>query len=320
MSTNLLTGIVGVDGSTAMDAVCKDLLAYREVLAHIMKTCVSEYKDCTIQEIMGYIEGDIQIGNAGVHSDETNLPPKIQGLSTESNSVNESRTYYDVRFSAVAPWGNGERIGLIINVEAQRKYNPGYPLVKRALYYCARMLSAQYGSVFDRSHYESIQKVYSIWICTNPPKERENTITSYTIEEHQLVGGSKEVVRNYDLLNATMVCLGRPEGENYNGLLRMLEVLFSGRHEPKQVIDVLENEYGFSITENLGRSVSDMCNLSMGFFEEGVEKGHKEGRIENQLANLRKIMEKMSFSAEDAMSFFDIPEAEREIYRKLLTQ
>ena len=94
---------------------------------------------------------------------------------------------YDVRFSAVAPGKDGT-IGLIINIEAQSKYHPGYPLVKRAIYYCGRMLSAQYGSVFTQSHYGEIQKVYSIWICSHPPKERENTITSYTLQERHLVG------------------------------------------------------------------------------------------------------------------------------------
>ncbi|MFR0733968.1 MAG: hypothetical protein ACLSHU_07035 [Oscillospiraceae bacterium] len=92
-----------------------------------------------------------------------------------------------MRFSAVAPGEDG-KIGLIINIEAQSKYHPGYPLVKRAIYYCGRMLSAQYGSVFTQSHYGEIQKVYSIWICTRPPKERENTITSYTLQERHLVG------------------------------------------------------------------------------------------------------------------------------------
>lgn len=26
--------------------------------------------------------------------------------------------------------------------------NPGYPLLKRAVYYCGRMISSQYGTVF----------------------------------------------------------------------------------------------------------------------------------------------------------------------------
>ena len=148
METQIAGSIARMDGSTSQDAIFKDVLAYKEVLAHIMKTCVPEDKDCTIRQIIGYIEPNPQVGQVGLHPDETN-PPKIQGLSTESTTTTEERVVYDVRFSAVAPGEDG-KIGLIINIEAQSKYHPGYPLVKRAIYYCGRMLSAQYGSVFTQ--------------------------------------------------------------------------------------------------------------------------------------------------------------------------
>ena len=47
METQMAGSIGRMDGSTSQDAVFKDMLAYKEVLAHIMKTCVPEYKDCT---------------------------------------------------------------------------------------------------------------------------------------------------------------------------------------------------------------------------------------------------------------------------------
>ena len=44
METQMAGSIGRMDGSTSQDAVFKDMLAYKEVLAHIMKTCVPEYK------------------------------------------------------------------------------------------------------------------------------------------------------------------------------------------------------------------------------------------------------------------------------------
>ena len=70
----------------------------------------------------------------------------------------------------------------------ENDFYPGYPIIKRALYYCSRMNSSQYGSEFTETHYEKIRKVYSIWICPNPPKKRENTITRYCVQEENLVG------------------------------------------------------------------------------------------------------------------------------------
>ncbi len=321
METQMAGSIGRIDGSASQDAVFKDMLAYKEVLAHIMKTCVPEYKDCTIPEIIGYIEHDPEVGQVGVHPDETN-PPKIQGMSTESNSTTEERVVYDVRFSAVAPGEDG-KIGLIINIEAQSKYHPGYPLVKRAIYYCGRMLSAQYGSVFTRSHYGEIQKVYSIWICSHPAKERENTITSYTLQEKHLVGNVTEPVKNYDLMNVTMICLGKPEGENYGGLLRMLEVLFGGRCTPRQVIQILEDEYEFSDIHSMERTVSEVCNLSQGFIEEGRKQGFaqgiEQGTDRERLQNIRSLMETTGWPAERTMDALKIPTDERPKYLELLS-
>ena len=71
--------------------------------------------------------------------------------------------FYDVRFDAIAPKSadsteQEEVIRLIINVEAQTKFKPGYPLTKRAIYYCSRMISAQHGPIFTKSEYGKIRK------------------------------------------------------------------------------------------------------------------------------------------------------------------
>ena len=55
-----------------------------------------------------------------------------------------------------------------------------------------------------------------------PPQYRENTITRYRLVEEYLVGEGKEPIRNYDLLSIIMLCLGGPDGSNYDGVLRML--------------------------------------------------------------------------------------------------
>lgn len=56
-------------------------------------------------------------------------------------------------------------------------------IVKRNLYYCCRLVSSQYGTEFTNSHYEKIKKIYSIFICMNPPNYRKNTINQYSIQE-----------------------------------------------------------------------------------------------------------------------------------------
>ena len=112
---------------------------------------------------------------------------------------------------------------IIVNVEAQNKYNPGYPLIKRGVYYVSRMISAQNGVDFKNGEYGKLKKVCSIWICLNAPKERRNSITRYTLREEQLVGNSVEAAKNYDLISVVMICLGDAQ-ERQADVLRMLDV------------------------------------------------------------------------------------------------
>ena len=167
------------------DRTAKKLLANKQILAQIMKGCVNEYSDCTVDDIVEkYIEGTPEVGSVGVHVDDTNRPKKstdvIKGSNNEDSTLTEGTLFYDVRFDAIAPKSadsaeQEEVIRLIINVEAQTKFKPGYPLTKRAIYYCSRMISAQHGPIFTKFEYGKIRKVYSIWICTQPSDGFENT-------------------------------------------------------------------------------------------------------------------------------------------------
>lgn len=192
------------------DAACKRLLSEKEILAWIMKSCLEEYRDCGVKEIAErYIESAPQVGMEPVAPDEA---PRIHGMGNEDATLREGTVVYDIRFTAIAP-ASGEQIRLIINVEAQNSFYPGYPLLKRALYYCSRLISSQYGTEFTEGRYEKIKKVYSIWICANPPENRKNTITRYHMTESNLVGNVREPKANYDLLTVVMLCIGEPEDD-----------------------------------------------------------------------------------------------------------
>lgn len=212
--TTLSKNIHTADDKVRYDAAVKNLLANRKILSWILKSCVEEFYSVEIDEIADkYIDGDPQVADVPVMPDETNSVTRIQGTGVEDVTITEGTVTFDIRFQAVVP-KDGEIISLIINIEAQNDFYPGYPLIKRSLYYCSRMISSQYGTVFTKSHYEKIKKVYSIWICVNPPKGRENTITGYSITEKNYVGNVKEQTKNYDLMTSVMICLGHSENGN----------------------------------------------------------------------------------------------------------
>lgn len=316
---NILSqSISSADDKSAYDAACKRLLANKIILAWIMKSCLEEFRYTSVDEIAAkYIEGSPQIAQIAVYPDEVNPSDseQIRGSQNEDSTINEGTVTFDIRFHALAP-GSRETIRLIINIEAQNNFYPGYPLIKRGIYYCSRMISSQYGVEFVKSHFEKIKKVYSIWICSSPPLYRQNTINRYCFQEEKLVGDVSESKENYDLLTAIIICLGPPNGQRYNGILKLLEVLLSSRRKVEEKKKILQEDFHIEMTYSLESEVWRMCNLSEGIERTAVAKGLEQGTLKA----IRSIMASLNLTKEQAMSALRIPDNEKEKYLELLRQ
>ena len=228
---------------------------------------------------------------------------KVQGMGNEDISQNEGTVYYDVRFNAIAPSTEElENIRLIINAEAQNRFKLKYPLTKRAVYYGSRLISAQHGTVFTKSDYQKLRKVYSIWICVNPAKKFRNTITRYSLKPETIIGNAVEAPENYDLINIVMVCLGKMEEWNDNNLIKFLGVLFQNELSAREKKDILERDFNIPMTETFESEVDDMCNLSQGVAEEAMQQGRTHILIElvnDGVLTIEKAAEKASMSVEE---------------------
>ena len=104
---------------------------------------------------------DEQKANPWIHriwyeAEDENLrkcPEKISGMPNEDKVPEEGAIYFDIRFRVLVPEGN--HVQMIINVEAQKSFYPGYEIVTRGIFYSARMISAQSGVDFSASDYKS---------------------------------------------------------------------------------------------------------------------------------------------------------------------
>lgn len=303
VETTLAKNIRIADDKAKYDEACKRLLAEKMILAWIMKSCLEEYTEYDVKEIAEkYIEGTPQIASIAVSPDETNAP-MIRGLNTEDATMTEGTITYDIRFLSCVP-DSEEKIQLIVNVEAQNDFYPGYPIIKRGIYYGSRMISAQYGTEFTDSHYEKIKKVYSIWVCLDPPKKWQNSITRYVITEENLIGNVKQEKINYDLMTVILVLLGDKKDKNYKGVLKLLNTLLSTDTSVQEKKQILQEDFQIQMTQQLEREVAEMCNLSKGV----EEKGRKEGMIEiakRMLADgmlpLEKIAEYSGLSIDEVL-------------------
>ena len=162
------------------------------------------------------------------------------------------------------------------------KLSPGYSIERRAIYYCCRLISAQYGSVFTHSEYGKIRKVYSIWFCMNSDKEQGNTIKKISLSETPLYGEPERGGRDVDLLQAVMVNLGDADSLVDSQILRLMNVLLSAQMSAQEKKEIMQEEFHIAMTAKLEREVSEMCNLSVGVYNEGLEEGRKEGLEEGR--------------------------------------
>ena len=330
LETSLASGIRVTAQMQAYDAVCKRLLAEKSILSWILQACVTEFRHTAVSEIAGRcIEEPPQIGAEPVHPDEK-PPSRIRGDTTEDSSVTEGVVTYDIRFRAAVPQKDSS-LELIVDVEAQDDFYPGYPLLCRGIYYCCRLVSSQYGTEFQHSEYGKIKKVYSIWICQNPPKGQQNTVTLYSLQEKNLAGTVKANLAHYDRIALVFIGLGDAE-QTDQPVLRLLDLLLDPEASAEYKKKILEEEFQIPMAEHLEEEVNSMCNLSIGVarkgyqqgmeqgIERGIEQGIGQGMEKEKLSNLRSLMKKLHLTPEAAMDLLDIPVQEQARYAAKLRE
>lgn len=277
------------------DECAKKLLTYNSIIAWILKSCTKEFAQYSISFIAeNCLKDRPEISQKAVHPDqldrqESDLDQwdmdenrildgdrRMDGLNTEANSIKQRTIFYDIRFRAYVPGGK-EAVQLIINLEIQLNDTPGYPLVKRGFYYCARMISEQYGTVFTDEHYEDIQKVYSIWICPDPAKRRKNGIFKYHTVEEAVHGTSCTKQESYDLMEVVILNLGDASKKSDQEILDLLNVLFSADTPPEEKKKKLREDFQIAMTAEFESEVGIMCNLSQALVAQGMQQGIQQG-------------------------------------------
>lgn len=321
--TSVASGIEVTQAKEKYDAACKRLLSEKIILAHILKNCVAEFRDYDPKYIAeNCIESQPYVSKVPVTPHETGA--MLQGMNTAQTSPTEGDAYFDIYFNAIVP-GTDEVIQLIINVEAQADFYPGYPLPKRGIFYCGRMISAQCGTVFEDSEYGRLRKVYSIWVCMNPPKKWENTINCYEMKERILVGKAHEEVENYDLITLVMIHLGNETGENYSGVLKLLGTLFTANATVDEKKRILQDEFYIPMTWTIEKEVSSMGGS---FYEaalarresQGYDRGIQRGVEQGLLFSAQRLVKNLGLPFEKAMTTLEIPQEQWKNYSAQMEQ
>ena len=298
MQTRIANVVDKIGDDAKYDNCVKALLANKSIQAWILKCCVDEYKEFDLQQIEECIQGTPEVSAKAVHRNEGDKTEKslldgnqeIIGDNSEDSSVTEATITYDVRFTSLVP-KTDKTVELIINVEAQ-KNRPNYDLRSRVVYYMSRLISGQYGTVFHKSEYDKLEKVYSIWFCVDVPNYMKNTISGIRLNEEAIYGNPQLKPDAVDLMCGIIVRLGDAKKKTDSKILNLMNTILSSEVSVGEKKRVLRDDYQIAITEELESEVAEMCNLSQSIREKseaiGLKKGEAIGLEKGEAIGLEK--------------------------------
>lgn len=255
------------------DTFAKRILADRQVLSRILSRTVSEFDGMSYDEIASCIEEEPEISTVPVFPGETNWIP-ISPRANEDSIPYEGTVVYDVRFFVRIPFRE-EKVKIIINIEGQKNFYPGYHIETRGIFYGARLLSAQLDTEFTEPHYDQLKKVYSIWLCFESSKEQANAIAEYAIQKKDLIPGIRDCRLAYDKMVVALITLNE-QITTEDTLIGMLNTLF-GTAPIQEKKKQLSEKYGMYMERELGKELESMCNMSGYILERGIEQGMERG-------------------------------------------
>ena len=310
------------NNNASYDALAKKLLSRKAILAQILKYSVKEFFDCALEEIeQKYIEGDPTLTINTVPLDDSIY---INGKNAESKSPTEGFVTFDIIFDAILPTDN-EVAKFIVNVEPQKTTkNLHYKLMKRAVYYAARLISSQKEKEFKNDDYNKLKKIFSIWVCMDVQNYRADSIQEYRISEKVLHGNFHDDIKNYDLM--TIIILNLGENPTSHRLLNLLHLIFMDLKSSEEKAKILRENFQIEISQNVKEELKKMGGLMEPLLniakkqaaKQAAEQAAAETKRETLLENIRSLMKTLNLTAQQAMDALQISADKQKEYISLI--
>ena len=310
METNISQALDITSERAKYDESIKEILADKQILARILKYTLDEFENLELDTIIANID-EPEISRVRIEPGHTNTE-KIKKCAEEDNVPGEGKIFFDIRFSV---YHGPKQIKVLINIEAQKSSRAsklGYHLDNRIIYYLSRMISAQKEVEFNRSDYDDLKAVRSIWICMDAADD-EDSINRIVLSQDTVFG------RNMDLTNLSKVqgvIIRLRSNENSevskNTLIAMLEELLKKESAEIKKKRLSEN-FGLVMDAETERRMDIMCNLSEVMIEQGIEKGIEKGieafiadKLEDEVSSdiiIHKLEKRFNLSNDKACEY-----------------
>ncbi len=255
------------------DCLAKELFACAAVLALIIKETVVEVDGMSIEEIARRIQHPASIVKVGEHCLD-NRPAQLE--------KNESGR---IRMDCVVTLRIRDDVFVRVNVEAQNKANPGYPLGTRAVFYGAQLIVEQMNQGWlSGSDYSGLRKVYSIWLVAHAPRKMQGRIFRSTMSTSEIVpDGSEKLLSAPDpaVDKLCVVVAYLPDSECKTACADWLSTMAialgerSTMEERKQALA----KNGIVLEPSVEEKVRKMCTLTEGLIENVWAKAQAEAQV-----------------------------------------
>ena len=304
------------------DQSAKRVWRNREILAPLLKACVEEFHNESIESIMKLIDADSISDDTPV----SDLPPQVVEMATEMNSTTERPVTFDIKFVAKNPLLSTKDVLVRIHVilDFQNKFHPtdtdGKPYIieDRGIYYVARGISSQLGPVTGKTNYKALEKVVSIWIVSeNVPERLQETVSQYRFEKHDLIGSADIPKEHYDKMELVVVRRGKT-GSFADPLFEYLDAVF------RSDITTMNKFTPANDNPELVEEVKRMPGMGQMIYErgqlDGEQRGEQRGEQNAIVRSIRNLMTTMKWTAEQAMDALMISADQRPTYTELMNQ
>lgn len=295
--TDMANAVIAAEDDPKSDIASKMILAYKPILARILKPNIPEYLPLTYPEIESLIEGKLEVRLPT--DDEIDEDLKILGDTQEVTFLPAGKTVFDLRFHCALPEDpqNPRKVlEVIVNLEAQKNIDKKYRIEGRMVNNSSGMIVLQKGTDYTNSDYQDLRKSYSIWIVTDPSAPFGGT--RFPITSETLFGAPREP-KGYDLIEGIILYIGREpniieeectpeEWENwkkYEESVNMLRVLFSEDLTGEEKTRILEEDFSLPMTKSYSESVKAMNEYVR---DVGVLK-YKKGREDEKIETVRRM-------------------------------
>ena len=199
--------------------------------------------------------------------------------------------------------------GKMIDIEMQTS-EINRELPKRTRYYQGMM---DINSLPKGESYKNLKESYIVFVCSFDPFHRSNLIYTFRnkcieIEDLELDDKATKI-----FLNATGI-----EGEINLDIKNFLKYINNGEVEGNFTNRVDNKLKELKSREEIGVEYMTYELMLQDAKDDGYDKGRLEGTFITEIKNLKRLINKMHMTIEEAMDFSEIPEKDREKYTAAL--